>query len=99
MELKVNDNIRITTDAYNFIVQESRIVKEDGKVKKDGTQQKKGDIVWEDQSYHGNLNDALKSLLAKGIRDFCEDFNECIAFINLVHKKIDEIKHVRSRTK
>lgn len=89
MELKVNENIRITTDAYNFIVQESRIVKKDGKTNK------AGDRIWTDQSYHGNLNDALKSLLAKGIRDFCDDFNAAMDFINIVHKKIDEIKYVK----
>lgn len=99
MELKVNDNIRITTDAYNFIVQESRIVKEDGKVKKDGTQQKAGDVIWTDVSYHGNLNDALKNLLSKGIMHFCDEFNSVMDFINVVHKKIDEIKYVQRRSK
>lgn len=85
MELVVNDKIRIQTDAYNYIVQGSRVIEKDGKTNK------KGDIVWDEVSYHGNLKDACKSMVSKGIK-FCDTFAEVMSFLALVYDKIDEIK-------
>lgn len=87
MELKVNDSIRIVTDSNNYIVQESRIVEKDGSVTKAGTQQRAGDIIWDDLSYHGNLPDAERSLLHYGIK-LCDDFNLVMEYVNKVEKMI-----------
>jgi hypothetical protein len=91
MELQVNENVRIVTDAYNFIVQEASVVKEDCPVRKDGTQRMKGDIIWTDSSYHGNLPDACKSMVEKGVK-YQDTFAEVMSFLSLVYDKIDKLK-------
>lgn len=90
MELQVNDQIRIVTDAYNYIVQGSRIVKEDTKL------YSKGDVVWEDLTYHANLPDAYKSMLDKGIM-IQDSFNAVMAYINKVEKMILDLKKQKTK--
>lgn len=85
MELQVNDQIRIVTDSYNYTVQGSRIVKEDTKL------YTKGQLVWDDLTYHANLPDAFRSMLAKGIM-MQDSFNTVMAYVNKVEKMILDLK-------
>lgn len=85
MELQVNDQIRIAFESPSYTVQKSRIADKDTK------KHKKGDLVWDFISSHGNLPDACRSMLSKGIL-MQDSFNTVMAYVNKVEKMILDLK-------
>lgn len=62
MEIQLNENFRITTDNYNYILQEQKLVQP----KDDSKEQY---YKWDDVDYYGKLEHALNSALEKITRD------------------------------
>jgi len=57
MDIRINKDWRITTDARNFILERCRIAEDDTKV------YKKGDEVWSQEAFYATLDRALSGLV------------------------------------
>lgn len=62
MEIQLNEKFRITTDNYNYILQEQKLVQP----KDDSKEQY---YKWDDVGYYGKLEHALNAALEKVTRD------------------------------
>ena len=81
-----NEKVRLRTDTNNIIVEVSHVAQKDSK------NLKKGDVVWDEVAYHGNIKHALKTVVEYDGVLQCESYNELLNLYRQVIDKIDELK-------
>jgi len=80
MMLQINNEWRITTDPYNYILQKSRIAKE-GK--------NKGEITWSSVSFHPTLKSACERLIDGGLKELdLQEANKIINYLDRINQDI-----------
>jgi len=91
MELIVDNNTRIINDGVYLAVQTKSIVGDSDKsaALKTLKYENVGKERWTSVTYHGRLQDAVKSMVEKEIT-FCDDFKQVIECYNRIMKLIEE---------
>ena len=59
MNIQITDDLRLTSDDFNYIVRKRKIVQ---------TGKHKGEIKWDPISYHNTMGHVAKSLMQKNLR-------------------------------
>ena len=83
MEVQINKNWRITTDTYNFILQERKTPGKGAKV---------GEEIWVNQLYAADLEGVLKCYLRRVQKDeSVKDLKDLVNKIKEIEKEISEV--------
>ena len=96
MELRLTDDYRLTTDAYNYILQKRRVIQ-------DEESENFGKESWSNVSYHGRFKDVISKLIDLEIKQSdVTDLQELEDLIFMVERDISlelerAFKHATSR--
>ena len=87
MNIRINKDWRLTTDARNFIIEKCRIAQTDSK------EHKKGDEVWTQVAFYAKLDRALEGLVKYSLLDCdAKTFDEVKSCLRAIHEDIEAIR-------
>lgn len=80
---EINDDYRITSDKYQYILLKKRIVQ-------DKDSKNYGEAAWDTEAFLPNIEDVLKFFMERGIKDEIGDIHAIAAWVNEIESRFTE---------
>jgi hypothetical protein len=94
IDIKIDDNYKITSDEMQFVLQKKNVVKDDGKGKKPKIINI-GKEVWYTIGYYRDIKSVLKAYVKENVlRSDCKTFEEVFELLDELYEVIDGIVDV-----
>lgn len=91
INIKINDDYKITSDKYNFILQKKRVITDNTKGRK-ANPENIGKVVWVDEGYYSDIKHLLKNYASKEmLNSEAKSIQELFDILKDIEKTIERV--------